>query len=631
MKSGFTATAGGRIALGARWHGLRGLAYGLQQPTMVGEVKLRGASEEDLSRVLGIAACFPGIQLQAPDDQRCLAERLLVMVADWVGAIQRLSGIPVAPGCFVQPLPSEDLNRDHQRFLLALPVHDADAQALVLPWVAAKLRQMDDPAFDLSDPQSAEVMKADAGALMARLQRFRESGLNRFHILQAAQRLDIPVQRLTARVHALGTGVHTRLLNSSITDATSSVGVSLAGSKSQTASLLRLAGLPGAQHLAAPSADEAVLAAERLGYPVVVKPDDQKRGLGVQANLVTPEQVITAWKAAKEVSDRLLVESWVDGNTHRLTVFNGRVIRLVQRLAGGVTGDGVNSVAALVELQAQEVRSGDLPGLRGARAVTLDEEALGLLQQAGLSPTHVPAPGTRIRLRRRDNINAGGRNVELPLSESHADNLALAVAAAAQLRLDFAGIDLISVNIAQSWLENGARICEVNPMPQLGVGGDPKIYEKLIPELMGGRYRVPVQVVLCRADAATRNQTVQACLRSHPADSVSDVSGLWHVGHRVAAAFESGFDAAQALMLRADVMRAVCVLSIEELVAQGFPVNRVDRLQLALGERLSTTEQSQVALARQMLPVVPSPNRAAGRDPSSVHGGLDLLLADEPD
>lgn len=124
---------------------------------------------------------------------------------------------------------------------------------------------------------------------------------------------------------------------------------------------------------------------------------------------------------------------------------------------------------------------------------------------------------------------------------------------------------------------------------------------------------------------------MQACLRSHPADSVSDVSGLWHVGHRVAAAFESGFDAAQALMLRADVMRAVCVLSIEELVAHGFPVNRVDRLQLALGERLSTTERSQVDLARQMLPVVPSPDRAAGRDPSSVHGGLDLLLADEPD
>ena len=70
-----------------------------------------------------------------------------------------------------------------------------------------------------------------------------------------------------------------------MTSKTSGIAVDIASDKSLTNQLLSAAGLPVPRAEVVETDDEAVAAAERLGYPVVVKPLDGNHGRGVGLNL----------------------------------------------------------------------------------------------------------------------------------------------------------------------------------------------------------------------------------------------------------------------------------------------------------------------------------------------------------
>ena len=124
----------------------------------------------------------------------------------------------------------------------------------------------------------------------------------------------------------------------------------LAHNKELTATLLRQAGFPAATHLAVGDAEQAVTAARQIGYPVVVKPGDQERGIGVAAHLVDEASVRAAYQRARQHSSHILVERHVHGKDYRLTVLNGRLIKTVYRRPGGIVGDGQHSIEELLSL-----------------------------------------------------------------------------------------------------------------------------------------------------------------------------------------------------------------------------------------------------------------------------------------
>ncbi len=588
-----------RFGFAPQWQGLRGMAFGLQQPALIGTAWVRDVEAADLARLEDLALQSPRVRLRSLEASTELAHRFVFRVLDWIGAVQRVAGVPVAERVHLQALGASAEQPRRMVFRVALPTASIDANRLAIRWVGAQARRL--LSSSRTSNESAAQAEPTAAGLHDQLRAHAEPGLNRFHILQAAQRLDIPVQQLTYKVKALGTGAHARLLSSSITEHTSNIGVNMAASKSQTAAALRSAGLPGATHLPALGPHEAVAAAATIGYPVVVKPDDQEQGRGVMADLVSPSDVAAAFTTARKHSERILIEKWIDGLTHRLTVFRGRVIRIVKRVPGGVTGDGQHSIEALVEARARAQAEDPASPFARSPAVTLDEEALGLLTQKGLSPQHVPAAGVHVRLRRRDNVNAGGRNQEITLAEVHPDNLRLARDAAAVMRLDFAGVDLISTDIGTSWIDNGAAICEVNAQPQLGVSGESRIYETILAELMQGRFGIPVQVVLGPGDAALQQRVLEQCLAASRGAAVSAAAGLWIGGRRATPAFQTAFDAARALLLRPEVDSAVCIMPIDEVCASGFPIHRVDSVSVALRDLFSADDSTLLGQALPML------------------------------
>jgi cyanophycin synthetase len=138
-------------------------------------------------------------------------------------------------------------------------------------------------------------------------------------------------------------------LNSSILDTTASMGVQLARDKVMCAQILRRAGLPVPAHGLAGSLDQARAIAERLGYPVVIKPPALDGGVGVAAGLGSAADLDHAWSETARHGAQVLVEKHQPGEDFRLLVFDGRMVWAVGRQPAGVTGDGeLCGVGALI-------------------------------------------------------------------------------------------------------------------------------------------------------------------------------------------------------------------------------------------------------------------------------------------
>ncbi|MGH3362963.1 MAG: cyanophycin synthetase family protein, partial [Nocardioides sp.] len=104
-------------------------------------------------------------------------------------------------------------------------------------------------------------------------------------ILDEAMSRDIPWIRLNQySLVQLGQGVHAKRIRATMTSATSAIAVDIASDKDLTTRLLSAAGLPVPTQDTVRTEDAAVRAAERIGFPCVLKPLDGNHGRGVCIN-----------------------------------------------------------------------------------------------------------------------------------------------------------------------------------------------------------------------------------------------------------------------------------------------------------------------------------------------------------
>lgn len=321
-------------------------------------------------------------------------------------------------------------------------------------------------------------------------------------IVQAARERGIPVYRLARNsLVQFGYGVRQRRIQAADTDRTSAIAESIAQDKELTRKLLRAAGVPTPHGRPAVDAEDAWAAAQEIGLPVVVKPQDGNQGRGVATNLTSRAQVLAAYEAARKESEDVVVEKHAYGHDYRLLVVGEKLVAASRREPAHVVGDGTRTINQLIEIANTDPRRGEHHA-NVLSKIKIDAVALGVLADQGFTPESVPPAGQTVLIRRNANLSTGGTAIDVT-DRVHPAVAARAVDAAKMIGLDIAGIDVVAQDISTPLEEQGGVIVEVNATPGLRMhlapsAGLPRPVGQAIIDMMfapGENGRIPIVAV----------------------------------------------------------------------------------------------------------------------------------------
>ena len=236
----------------------------------------------------------------------------------------------------------------------------------------------------------------------------RALGPSTSSLVRAAERKDIPWLRLNDQsLVQLGHGKFQQRIQATVTSRTSHIAVELASDKEETNKILATLGLPVPRQELVQSLSQAVRAAHRIGFPVVTKPYNGNHGRGISIRLMTDEEVTQGFAAAREHSRSVIVETFLEGDDHRLLVVNGELVAATRRTPGHVVGDGQSTVAELIEIVNRDPRRG-VGHEKVLTRLELDAQAGKMLERAELTAQSIPAAGRIVYLRSTANLSTGG-------------------------------------------------------------------------------------------------------------------------------------------------------------------------------------------------------------------------------
>jgi cyanophycin synthetase len=353
------------------------------------------------------------------------------------------------------------------------------------------------------DPEHAMDYHAELERLI-RLAERQAFGPSTQAIIDEAASRDIPFIRLDKHsLVQLGQGVHQQRIRATMTSRTSGIAVDVASDKNLTNRLLDSAGLPVPRADVVETVEAAVEAANRLGYPCVVKPLDGNHGRGVHLDLRNEDDVRRAFPGAlrETRSGEVVVETYIHGNDYRCLVIGGKVAAIAERVPASVTGDGRSTVRQLVDQTNADSRRG-IGHEKVLTRINVDEAAIQLVRTQGYELDDVPPEGTWIKLALTGNMSTGGTSIDRT-SEAHPDNAEIAEMAARVVGLDVAGIDFICPDITVPVRETGGAIVEVNAAPGFRMHthpteGEPQYVARPVIDLLfpaGAPARIPIIAV----------------------------------------------------------------------------------------------------------------------------------------
>jgi len=403
-------------------------------------------------------------------------------------------------------------------------------------------------------------------------------------IVEAARARGIPARRLNKdSLVMLGYGARQRRIIASETDGASAIAEAIAQDKELTRELLRAVGVPVPEGRSVADAEDAWAAAQELGGAVVVKPQFGNQGRGVATNLTTREQVLAAHAAARDESAHIIVEQFAPGADHRLLVVGGEVVAASRREPAHVVGDGIATVAQLVERVNRDPRRADGHATALSK-IKLDAIARAVLAEHGYAVDAVPPAGALVLCRRNANLSTGGTAADVT-DRVHPEVAARAVDAARVVGLDVAGVDIVAVDIARPLEEQGGVVVEVNAGPGLRMhlepsSGLPRPVGQAIVDSMfpgGGDGRIPV-IAVTGVNGKTTTTRLVAHMLTQAGHTVgmTNTDGVYVAGRRIEAGDCSGPKSARRVLMNPMVDAAVLEVARGGILREGLGFDRSD-------------------------------------------------------
>lgn len=443
-------------------------------------------------------------------------------------------------------------------------------------------------AFELAEAlvrAAAEDRSFDLAAALARLRELDEDvrlGPSTGSIVQAAVARGIPYQRLTeGSLVQFGWGSKQRRIQAAEIDRTSAIAESIAQDKELTKKLLHAAGVPVPLGRPVSSLEDAIAAAEEIGWPVVVKPRDGNQGKGVTVNIQTVDHLTIAYRAAVAISEEVMVERFIPGYDFRLLVVGDKLVAAARRDPPHVIGDGVHTVRQLVDQVNQDPRRGD-GHATSLTKIRIDDIALARLELQGFTPESVPPKGLRVVLRNNANLSTGGTATDVT-DDVHPEVAARAVAAARMVGLEICGVDVVCETVLQPLEEQGGGIVEVNAAPGLRMHLSPSygkgraVGEAVIANMFdeGEDGRIPVVAV-----TGTNGKTTTVRLIAHILSrqglrvGMTNTDGVYIGSRRIDTGDCSGPRSARKVLMHPDVDAAVFETARGGILREGLAFDR---------------------------------------------------------
>jgi cyanophycin synthetase len=403
-------------------------------------------------------------------------------------------------------------------------------------------------------------------------------------IVHAAEARGIPYRRLTSgSMVQFGWGSKQRRILAAETDRTGAVAEAIAQDKMLTKQLLDAAGVPVPLGRAVTDFEDAWTAAQEVGLPVVVKPQDGNQGKGVTVNVATREHLQIAYVAASAISSEVMIERYLPGNDYRLLVVGDRLVAAARRDPPQVIGDGKQTIQTLVDQVNHDPRRGE-GHATSLTKIRIDKIAYARLEIQGYTVDSIPPKGLRVVLRNNANLSTGGSATDVT-DDVHPQVAARAVEAARMVGLDICGVDVVCESLLQPLENQNGGVVEVNAAPGLRMHLQPSfgkgrpVGEAIISSMFGEHEngRIPLVTV-----AGTNGKTTTVRLISHLISTsglrvgMTNSDGVYIEGKRIDSGDCSGPKSARNVLMHPDVDAAVLETARGGLLREGLAFDRCD-------------------------------------------------------
>ena len=336
-------------------------------------------------------------------------------------------------------------------------------------------------------------------------------------IVEEAESRGIPWIRLNKySLCQLGYGANQKRIQATVTSETSSIGVELACDKEDTKYLLEQSEVPVPRGEIIRRESSLEESCKYVGFPLVIKPVDGNHGRGITVDINNLEDAIVAFRAAKEVSNAIIVEKFITGSDYRLLVIDHVLVAAALRTPAHVIGDGKSTIKELVD----EVNSDPRRGYGHENVltqITINNLTLSIIKDAGYTVDSIVPEGEVVILKDTANLSTGG-TAEDVTDIVHPSNVSMVERISKIIDLDICGVDIMTTDITQPLEDTGGAVLEVNAGPGFRMHlaptkGLPRnvaghVIDKLFPK--GENGRIPIIAV-----SGTNGKTTTTRLTAH--------------------------------------------------------------------------------------------------------------------
>lgn len=183
--------------------------------------------------------------------------------------------------------------------------------------------------------------------------------------------------------------------------------------------------------------DAAYRYAKKIGFPVIVKPNDGSQGWGV----VMAHNKKELYKSIEHIFSLhqiVLIQKPVYGNDYRIVVLDNKIISAYQRIPLSIIGNGKSTILKLLKLkQKQHISNGCNLKIR------FDDSRIATkLHHQGLTLDSIPANNVRIYLLDNANLSTGGDSIDFT-KKLHPSFKKIAIKLVKDMGLRLCGVDMI--------------------------------------------------------------------------------------------------------------------------------------------------------------------------------------------